>query len=141
MTLLAAALPISAAFAQQPPVESINDLLAHADVAAGQATAKPCMSCHNFEKGGPNKFGPNLWDIVNRQRASHTGFTYSGALLSGKGKPWTYDELNHWLYGPSAYVPGTYMTFVGLKKTQDRANVIAWLRTLSDHQAPLPTPK
>lgn len=118
--------------------EPVASLLVTADAAAGQKTGHVCLTCHSVEKGGGTRIGPNLWNVVNRPHASVAGFNYSKALSATKGKTWTYDELNAWLSGPNLYAPGTFMTFQGLKKPEDRANVIAWLRTLSDAPAPLP---
>jgi len=120
-------------------VEPITPLLASADVKAGQAVAKQCMACHTFEKGGPNRVGPNLWGVVGGPKTHMQGFNYSPAMqgFAGKG-PWTYEELNKFLFDPKADVPGTRMTFAGVKKTQDRANLIAWMRLQADNPIPLP---
>ena len=122
-----------------PAYEPITALLASADVGAGETVAKKCASCHSFEKGGPNKVGPDLYAVVDRPIASHEGFSYSAALTEyGKDKTWTYEELNGFLFKPKAHVKGTAMGFAGLPKTADRANIIAWLRTQADTPAPLP---
>jgi cytochrome c len=117
--------------------EPILDLLASADIAAGQALSKKCTACHVFDAGGPNKVGPNLYNIVSRDVASVADFKYSGALTD-HGGAWSYEELNGFLYKPKTWVSGTKMNFAGLKKPQDRANIIAWMRTLSDDPTPLP---
>ena len=119
--------------------EPIIPLLASADVKAGQAVAKQCMACHTFEKGGPNRVGPNLWGVVGGPKTHMQGFNYSQAMqgFAGKG-PWTFEELNKFLFDPKTDVPGTRMTFAGVKKTQDRANLVAWLRTQADNPVPLP---
>jgi len=119
-------------------IEPISPLLAKADVAAGQEIGKKCMACHDFNKGGPNKVGPNLWGIVGSHPAEVANYAFSGAMKSRESKTWTYEELNDFLASPKADVPGTKMTFAGLPRLQDRANVIAWLRTLADQPAPLP---
>ena len=117
--------------------EPIEKLLASANPERGEQTAKPCATCHTFTKGGPNKLGPNLWGVVGRAKASEAGFAYSDALKS-KGGNWTVDDLSAFLTSPRTYVPGTKMSFAGLPKGGDRANVIAYLNTLSDNPAPLP---
>jgi len=127
----------AAAPAAEEKLESVIPLLATADLAGGQATFKKCATCHSIEKGGPNKIGPNLWGVVGGPHGRTAGFAYSDAL---KGKPgtWDYEGLNAWLFSPKAYAPGTKMSFAGLKKVQERANVIAWLRTQADTPVPLP---
>lgn len=118
-------------------VEAIAPLLASADVKAGQAVAKQCMSCHTFEKGGPNRVGPNLWGVIGGKKAHAQGFNYSQAMQSADGT-WSYDDLNKFLHDPKGTIPGTRMTFAGVKKTQDRANLVAWMRTQADNPVPLP---
>lgn len=116
-------------------------LLASADATAGAAVFKKCQACHSGEKGGPNKVGPDLWAIVDRPVAAHEGFAYSAAMkefAKGGSELWTYDNLNHFLTSPKALVKGTAMGFAGLKKPEERANVIAYLRTLADTPVPLP---
>ncbi|APG82943.1 cytochrome c [Sinorhizobium americanum CCGM7] len=121
--------------------EPIGPLLAKADASAGEAVFKKCASCHTIEKGGPNKVGPNLWGLVNRPVASHEGFAYSAGMktFSEGGKVvWDYDHLSYFLEAPKKHVPGTAMGFAGLKKPDERANLIAWLREKADTPAPLP---
>jgi cytochrome c len=122
------------------PAVSIGTLLAAADATKGAATAKACMACHDFTKGGPNKTGPNLWDVVERDEAAHPGFNYSEGFLAHKGEKWTYENLNEFIKNPKSKMPGTKMGFAGVKKDQDRANVIAFLATLSDAPKPFPAP-
>jgi cytochrome c len=117
--------------------EGIATLLASADQEAGAKVSKKCGACHSFDKGGPNKVGPNLWDIVGRAVASHEGYSYSGAL-SDMGGEWSYESLNAFLTKPKDFVTGTKMSFAGLKSAEDRANLIAFLRSLSDDPKPLP---
>jgi cytochrome c len=95
------------------------------------------VACHSFNKDGKAGVGPNLWGVVGAPHGHQEGFNYSTAL-KGKQGPWTYAELNEWLYKPSAYAPGTRMSYAGLPNAQMRANVIDYLRTLSDHPEPLP---
>ena len=121
-------------------VADIGTLLAAADPKAGEASAKKCASCHDFTSGGPNKAGPNLYDVVERGIASHPGFAYSEALKSKSGETWTYENLNAWLTSPKAYAPGTKMTYAGDKDDADRANIIAYLASLSGSPKPFPAP-
>ncbi|TIN32262.1 MAG: cytochrome c family protein, partial [Mesorhizobium sp.] len=113
----------------------IADLLATANAETGAAIFKKCQACHSGEKGGPNKVGPDLWDIIDRPVAEHEGFAYSAGMKDfskGGAEKWTYDNLNHFINAPKKFVKGTAMGFAGLPKDEDRANVIAYLRTLSD---------
>ena len=124
--------------AKKEPEQPIEALLASASVDKGKTIAKQCQACHTFEKGGPNRVGPNLWNIVGDERGKDRGgFNFSAAMKS-KGGTWTYDELNKFLTNPRGYIPGTAMTFAGLSREQQRADVIAFLRTLSDSPQPLP---
>lgn len=118
--------------------EPILALLATADVNAGIKTAKKCTACHVFDKGGKNKVGPGLWNIVNADKGAIDGYAYSAALAEMEGA-WDYQALNAFLYKPKAYLAGTKMNFAGLKKPQDRANVIAYLRSLADAPVALPS--
>ena len=127
-----------AAGAAEQEAQPITALLASASVEDGEKAVKKCASCHSFEQGGPNKVGPNLWGVVNRPIASHEGFSYSDALASKKDQVWDYDHLSHFLRNPKEYAPGTKMSFAGISKDKELADVIAYLRTLSDQPAPLP---
>ncbi len=133
--------PAASASPEAPkPLAPIAPLLVSADVGAGEgSTKKLCVSCHNFNEGGANKTGPDLYGVLGRQVASHEGFDYSAAL-KGKQGPWTYAELNEWLHSPRGYAPGTKMGFAGIENDHERANVIAYLRSLSASPEPLPTP-
>jgi len=111
--------------------------LAKASVEKGQQVAKQCQACHTFEKGGPNKVGPNLWNVVGEARGEGRGFNFSAAMKT-KGGKWTYEELDKFLTNPRGYIPGTAMTFAGISNDQQRADVIDYLHTLSDNPEPLP---
>lgn len=124
--------------AAAPTAEPVMPMLAKMSPEDGAGVAKKCVACHNFEKGSVNKVGPQLWDIVNRPIAGVEGFGYSGALKEyGDGKQWTFEELNGFLWKPKAHVKGTSMGFAGIKKVEERAELIAYLRTLSDNPAPM----
>ena len=118
-------------------VEPVTPLLASADVDKGAQIAKQCQACHNFAKGGPNMVGPNLWGVLGGPHAHKSDYAYSDAMKSQKGD-WTYEAVNQFIAHPQATMPGTKMGFAGLKKPQDRADVIAWLRLQSDSPLPLP---
>jgi cytochrome c len=123
---------------EQAAAVPIATLLQTADPAKGEAASKPCVACHTFDKGGQNKVGPNLWSIVGRPIASHEGFAYSEALKAKSGQQWTFDELNAFINDPRGYAPGTKMTYAGMKRDSTRADLLAYMRTLSDNPVPLP---
>lgn len=131
------------AAAAAPAAVPIAQLMASADPAAGATSFKKCASCHSADPSSPNKVGPGLWGVVNRPIAAHEAFSYSAAMKDfsqGGAEKWDYEHLNHFLAAPKAYIKGTAMGFAGLKNDQERANVIAYLRSLSDSPAPLPDP-
>ncbi len=129
-----------AAAGGEPAEVDIKPLLASADAGAGETVFKKCAACHTVDKGGPNKVGPNLWGVVDRPIASHEGFSYSAGMktFAEANKTWTYDHLSYFIEAPKKHVPGTAMGFAGLKKPEERANLISWLRTQADTPAPLP---
>lgn len=126
----------SAPAAEEKPID-ITALLATADVAAGQNYMKRCAACHDFSKGGPNKVGPELWGVVGANKGHVTSYSYSSALIA-KGGVWDYNNLANFLHKPKKYIPGTKMAFAGIDDQKDIANVIVYLRTLSDSPIPLP---
>ena len=118
-------------------IEAISSLLVNASLDKGEKNFKKCGICHNYKKDSQSKIGPNLWNLINRPKASVKDFAYSKALINHEGK-WTYEELNGFLYKPKEYIKGTKMNFSGLSNTEDRANLILWLRQHSDNPVPLP---
>ena len=114
--------------------------LATADVAAGEKLLKRCTACHTFDKGGKNGVGPNNYGIVGKPIATVAGFTYSDALNAKKPGKWTFQDLSEFLESPKKYAPGNKMAFAGLRKPQDRANLLAYLNTLGSN-LPYPKPK
>lgn len=118
------------------PVD-IKPLLASADVKAGEAQIKKCTSCHSFDKGGKHGVGPNQWNLVGRAIASASGYSYSTVLTGMSDKKWNFQELSEFLAAPKQYAPGNKMSFAGIKNPQDRANLIAYLNSLSDNPLPL----
>jgi cytochrome c len=124
-------------------VTPVGQLMQTANAEAGAAIFKRGQACHSGEKGGPNKVGPDLWDVVNRPIASHEGFSYSAAMTEfsqGKSVVWDWDHLNHFLHGPKQYIKGTAMGFAGIPKDQERADLLAYLGTLSDNPPAPPAP-
>ena len=141
--------PEAAAGGSEAAVEGPRDyftLISNADIAKGEEQHKKCLQCHNFEQGGPNMQGPNLYGVLGRDIASHAGFKYStgnGSLDAHEGV-WTYENLDHFLERPKGFAPGTAMNFAGINSRltglQDRMNLIAYLRTLGSESVPLPAP-
>ncbi len=123
-----------AAAAEKP----IAFYLASADPAKGEQVFKKCAACHNADKGGPNALGPNLWGVMGEGvgKGAH-GFAFSDALAS-KGGVWEWQNMSDWLHNPKKFAPGTKMTFAGLSKPEDRANLIAFLNQRSDAPKPMP---
>ena len=110
--------------------EQIEPLLAKADSKKGEQIAKVCSQCHTFNKGGANKIGPNLWGITEENMAAVPGYQFSAAMEAHKSEKWDPDKLNQWLWKPQSLIKGTKMTFAGLPKAEDRADVIAYLESL-----------
>ncbi len=131
-----AAKPGGEAAAPEPPVAL---LLASADPARGEAGVKAqgCVACHSFNEGGKAGVGPNLYGVVGQAHGRMAGYAYSAAL-KGKAGAWTYEALNEWLKKPSAYAPGTKMSYAGLADPKKRADIIDYLHTLAAKPEPLP---
>jgi cytochrome c len=124
--------------AAAPAGESAVSLIAAADPAAGEKIAAKCKACHDVTNAAKNKVGPALWGVVGRQHASVEGFSYSDVMKGMAGHPWNFEELDKFLTNPKAYAPGTKMSFAGIKKPEERAALIRWLRDQSDSPVPLP---
>ena len=119
-------------------VVPIETLMAKSDAAAGEQVFAKCAACHNAQKGGANGIGPNLYGVVGEPIGQgKAGFAFSEAL-KGKGGNWTFASLNEWLTSPKKFADGTKMTFAGLSKGEDRANVIAYLNKQGDSPQPMP---
>lgn len=116
---------------------SLAALLAAGNVEAGERAAKKCKACHSFDKGGRNGVGPNLWGVLGSPRAANADYKYSGALAE-LGGDWGYAEMAAFLEKPKSAVPGTKMSFAGVRNPEDRANLILYLRSISDVELPLP---
>jgi cytochrome c len=115
--------------AEEKPV-AIAEFMATADAKAGEAQIKKCTACHTFDKGGKHGVGPNQWGLVGSHFAHATDYAYSEPLKAMKDKSWGEQELSEFLANPKKYIPGNKMAFVGIKNPQDRANLIAYLKTL-----------
>jgi cytochrome c len=118
----------------------LPQLLAKADAEKGKALTKVCATCHSFDKGAPAKAGPNLYGVVGRPKGSMEGFAYSDGMKA-KGGNWTFEDLDAFITSPKTFVPGTKMGFGGEPSAEKRADIIAYLRTLSDNPVPLPAAK
>ncbi|MET0181740.1 MAG: c-type cytochrome, partial [Caulobacterales bacterium] len=108
-------------------------------IARGERVHGVCKSCHTFEAGGANGTGPGLHDVFGRQAATHGGFAYSDAMRA-YGQQWNFETLDHFLKSPAGTVRGTKMAFAGVRNTEDRVALIAYLRSISPTQLPLPAP-
>lgn len=129
-----------AAKADVPP--DWGTVLPTADITAGQTVSTKCASCHSFVSGGPDMTGPDLYGVIGRKPGGHAGFAYSPAMVEEGAKigAWDYDNLYNFLAAPQKYINGTKMTFVGLKKPEERIALIAWLRQQSASPAAIPAP-
>jgi cytochrome c len=129
----------AAAPAAPAALDPIGPLLANANVENGRTIAsRACAACHTFTEGGRNAVGPNLYGVVGGPHAHREDFNYSPAMKALHDKTWDYESLNAFLNRPAGAVPGTRMAFAGLSQTQQRADVIAYLRSLSANPPPLP---
>ena len=115
----------------------IAALMAMGDIASGEKVFKKCAACHSIVKGGKNKIGPALYNVVGRQVGAVNDYKYSKAL-SNYGKEWTFEELNGFLLKPAKWIKGTKMAYAGLRKESDRASIIKYLNKNSDNPLPLP---
>ena len=117
-------------------------VLPTADLAAGEAAFARCQACHTVNAGGANGTGPNIYGVLGRAVAGHAGFAYSDAMIAHKAEAptWTYDQLDQFLTAPGRHIPGTKMSFAGIRDTQTRVNLIAWLRTQGSGGVAIPAP-
>tara|TARA_B100000795_G_scaffold236881_1_gene197254 strand:- start:35 stop:574 length:540 start_codon:yes stop_codon:yes gene_type:complete len=115
----------------------IATVMAQGDVTNGEKIFKKCAACHSINKGGPNKIGPALYNVVGRKVGGVADYKYSKALAS-YGKKWSFEELNGFLIKPAKYLKGTKMSYAGLRKETDRASVIKYLNKSSDNPKMLP---
>jgi len=134
--VVASAAPAAAA------VEPIAVRLASADKAKGEAAFKQCAACHSNDKGGANRIGPNLWNVVGRAKGAHPGFSYSAAMktAAAKGDAWDFEKVDKFVEAPKGYLPGTSMSYAGLSNPKARADLVAYLSTLNDAPPEFPKP-
>ncbi len=124
---------------EEEAAPDLGTLLAAASASSGERVSRQCVSCHTFEQGAPNGQGPNLWGVVGRAPGSVPGFAYSAAM-SGTSEPWTFEHLFQYLENPRREMPGTNMTFAGIRAPEARADLLAYLQTLAATPAPFPEP-
>ncbi|MEM6712738.1 MAG: cytochrome c family protein [Pseudomonadota bacterium] len=120
---------------------SVLELLATADVAAGESAARRCASCHTFDEGGADGVGPHMWGVMNRPKGAVDGFGYSDAMaaVGAAGEVWGFEELDGFLENPRGYLDGTSMGFAGIRDGEDRADIIAYLNSLQAEPIDLST--
>ena len=128
------------AAAVEEVVPDFGTVLAKADLAAGKAVSARCEQCHDLAKGGVNKIGPAMWGVIGRARAPEAGFSYSSAMMASHD-PWTFAQLFKYIKAPAIMVPGTKMSFAGIRSADERINLIAYLRTQSDAPVAIPAPQ
>jgi len=136
------AVPEAPAAGEQPPAAQevpIAQLMAKADAKRGEAAVKVCQTCHTFEKGGPNRVGPNLYGVLGGPKGHIPSFNYSAAMKKEAGAHWDYESLNAFLRNPRAALPGTTMGYAGVTRDSQRADIIAYINANSDK--PLPAPQ
>ncbi len=122
------------------PLPDFATVLPSADVPHGKDVATRCQQCHSVSQSGPNMIGPSLWGLIDRPRATASGYSYSRAM-SANHDPWSYEKLFTYLKAPNTAVPGSKMSYAGLNSPQDRIDLLAYLRTLADTPAPIPAKK
>lgn len=123
---------VDAGAVEEVEMVSVLDLLATADVAAGESAVRRCASCHSFDEGGADGVGPHLWGVVNRPKGAVEGFGYSSAMdeVAAAGQAWGFEELDGFLASPRDYMPGTSMGFAGVRDVEDRADILAYLNSI-----------
>ncbi len=131
--------PAETAKVDAPKETALPILLAKADIKKGEADTKVCQSCHSFNKGGTIKVGPPLYGVIGRPKGTYPGFAYSDGM-KGKGGEWTIAEINTFIAKPSAFVPGTKMTYPGESDEAKRADIVDYIDSDSDNPVPLPKP-
>ena len=132
--------PVASLVVPEKPKLTFEELLAIASIEDGKKVSSKCTACHGFNSGGGNRIGPNLWGILGKAKAEAGGFKYSDSLM-GLGGIWSIEDMNLWLKSPKKYAPGNSMAFVGLRKDKDRANLIAYLNSMSESPVSLTTLK
>lgn len=122
---------------EQEEAMALSEVLAMADVGSGETAARKCASCHTFQQGEPDRIGPNLYNVLGRDIAGLPDFDYSAALADMEGT-WDYENLDDFIADPRGWAPGTKMTFAGIGRQQERADLLVYLRSLSENPPPLP---